>query len=128
MLQWILRIRSLHLSRDRAGNLPQEGPGAPLPRSKATYRIGSLVATVLAYSWRPWPQEVQCSETHLAEITPLLVASMSRALAWHKVRNSDLKTSPAGLGFRKPTAFTLFALSFVSKQSNSSDPYPPRGS
>jgi hypothetical protein len=125
VLQWNLRIRSLHLSTH---HLPREGPGAPLLRTNATYRIGSLVATVLAGSWRRSPQELQCSETDVAEITPLLVASMSGALAWHKVRNSDLKTSPAGLGFRKPTAFTLFALSFVSKQSNSSDPYPPRGS
>ena len=102
MLQWNLRIRSLHLSTH---HLPREGPGAPLLRTNPTCRIGSLVATVLADSWRRSPQELQCSQTEVAEITPLLVASMSGALAWHKVRNSHLKTSAAGLELQEAYRF-----------------------
>lgn len=105
VLQWDLCIRSLHLNKDRAVSLRQEGPGGSLPRSKLTCRIGSLVATVLADSWRRSPQELQCSETHLVEITPRLVGSMSGALAWHKVRNSDLKTSLAGLELQEAYRF-----------------------
>lgn len=67
------------------------------PLSKPTHQLGSLLATALAGSWRSSPQELQCSETHLAEITPLLVGSMSGALAWQKIRKTDLKTSAAGL-------------------------------
>lgn len=75
------------------------------PLSKPTHELGSLLATALAGSWRSSPQELQCSETHLAEITPLLVGSMSGALAWRKVRNSDLKTSAAGLELQEAYRF-----------------------
>lgn len=105
VLQWDLRIRSLHLSTRRAVSPPQKGPGAPLPHSRLTYRIGSLLATVLAGSWRLSPQELQCPETCLAEMTPRLVGSMSGALAWHKVRNSHLKTSAAGLQLQEAYRF-----------------------
>jgi len=105
VLQRDLRIRSLHLSTRRAISLPQEGPGAPLPRSKLTSRIGSLLATVLAGSWRSSPQGLLCSEARLAEITPLLVGSMSGALAWHKVRNTGVKTSAAGLELQEAYRF-----------------------
>lgn len=88
---------SVHEHYGRAIKSSGKRFAASLPHPKHTYRIGSLLATVLAGSWRLSPQALQCSETGLTEITPLLIGSMSGALAWRNVRNTNLKTSRAGL-------------------------------
>jgi hypothetical protein len=67
--------------------------------------LPSLFASVLAGSWRSSPQELQLSETHLAEIIPQLLGSMSGGLAWWKIRNTDLKTSAAGLELHEAYRF-----------------------
>ena len=69
--------------------------------SRPTKKPGSLLAALLAGSWRRSPQELHCSETGLAEITPLLVGSMSGALAWRMVRNTVLKSSASGLALQE---------------------------
>jgi hypothetical protein len=58
---------------------------------------GELVAALLATSWRSTPSVPELSASNLAVITPLLLESGAGALAWRRVRNSDLKdTAPAG--------------------------------
>jgi hypothetical protein len=73
--------------------------------SKRTHELGSLLATVLAGSWRSSPQDLQLSEAHLAKIIPHLLGSMSGAVAWWKVRNTDLKTSLVGLELHEAYRF-----------------------
>ena len=72
---------------------------------KVTHGIGTLLATVLAGSWRLSPQELCCSETHVAQLTPVLVKSMSGALAWRKVSTTALRTSVAGLELQEAYRF-----------------------
>lgn len=60
---------------------------------------------MLAGSWRRLPQELALSETGLAEIILQLLGSMSGALAWWKVRNTELKTSAAALVLQEAYRF-----------------------
>lgn len=76
-----------------------------MPHANLIYPIGKLVALVLAGSWRRSPRELQCSESLLGEIIPLLLGSMSGALAWHKVRNTCLKATAAGLELQEAYRF-----------------------
>ena len=56
---------------------------------------GELMAAALATSWRPTPSVPELSASNLATITPLLLESGAGALAWRRVRNSDLKDTAA---------------------------------
>jgi putative nucleotidyltransferase-like protein len=58
---------------------------------------GSLVARMLSLTWRQSPGATSVSEQELAEVSPLLLGSGAGALAWHRVRNSPLDSSPPGL-------------------------------
>ena len=58
---------------------------------------GSLVASVLAGSWRSsnYPP-LNIDEDALQEVTPLLCRSGAAALAWRRIKDTSLATSPAG--------------------------------
>lgn len=58
---------------------------------------GSLVARVLSLSWRLSASPASVSPEELAGVAPLLLGSGAGALAWHRVRNSPLGSSSAGL-------------------------------
>lgn len=56
---------------------------------------GCLVASLLAGSWRRSSPAFKCSAGILEKIAPLLLASGAAALAWWRIRQSDLQTHPA---------------------------------
>jgi hypothetical protein len=63
-------------------------------KSREALRKGNLVARVLAGSWRSADaQEIGISETELDSVTPLLYASGTAALGWHRVKKTPLKDS-----------------------------------
>jgi hypothetical protein len=64
------------------------------PRAKST---GLLIAQILAQSWRESPPPPECSAEELTGITPLLLGSGAAALAWWRVRYSELQTSAEAL-------------------------------
>jgi hypothetical protein len=57
---------------------------------------GSLAAALLAGAWREKPSDATISARELDEIAPLLLKSGGGGLAWRKIRESDLRDSPAG--------------------------------
>src|SRR5437660_1151627 len=68
--------------------------------SPGVVAVGSLIARVLAGSWRESLAALNVSETELAHVTRLLYASGSAALGWWRIRNSDLAQSTPGLLLR----------------------------
>jgi hypothetical protein len=62
---------------------------------------GAVVGRLLSGAWRRLPPTPTLSGTELAEVSPLLLASGSGALAWWAVRNSPLATTPAALELRE---------------------------
>lgn len=58
---------------------------------------GRLVARVLSIAWRQSPGPTTLSAEELAEVSPLILGSGAGALAWYRVRNSPLRSSPTGL-------------------------------
>lgn len=75
---------------------------------KLNTQIGSWLADALAGSWRRTPKALEFSPSRLAEIIPQLVGSMSGAIAWWKIRHTELRSSPAGLELQK--AYRLHAI------------------
>lgn len=65
---------------------------------------GQAIAAVLAGVWR----DASPPPPPFEEITPLLLASGSAALAWHRIRNTDLRTSDAA--FELQQAYRLHTL------------------
>jgi hypothetical protein len=66
-------------------------------KSKEALRKGSLVAEILAGSWRSLPfPSLQISEAELDEVTPLLYDSGTAALGWRRIRKSPLGNSSSG--------------------------------
>ncbi|HEV7798241.1 MAG TPA: nucleotidyltransferase family protein [Pyrinomonadaceae bacterium] len=62
-------------------------------KSRDALRKGSLVAQVLAGSWRSAGlPDLEISETELDAVTPLLYDSGTAALGWHRVSKTQLKT------------------------------------
>jgi hypothetical protein len=59
------------------------------PRTTPTAR-GRLIAAILAGSWRTAATHADLAPAALAEITPFLLRSGAGALAWRRVRGSDL--------------------------------------
>jgi hypothetical protein len=62
-----------------------------------TQSLGSLVAAILTCSWRQSPPPLESSAEELTRVTPLLLGSGAAALAWWRVRNSELRSSPEAL-------------------------------
>ena len=60
-----------------------------------TLNKGALIASVLAGSWRQFPSPLEISAAQLEIATPDLLASGAAALAWKRVGNSNLRSSPA---------------------------------
>lgn len=56
--------------------------------------FGSLVARFLTGSWRHSPPPFQCSIEELNRIAPMLIRSGEGALAWRKIRDTELSTTP----------------------------------
>jgi hypothetical protein len=54
----------------------------------------NLVASLLTGAWRPSPPAATGSHEELDLITPLLMETGAAALAWRRVRHSDLESSP----------------------------------
>src|SRR5438094_3867792 len=60
-----------------------------------TLNKGTLIASVLAGSWRQFSSPLEISAAQLEIATPDLLASGAAALAWKRVGNSNLRSSPA---------------------------------
>ena len=72
-------------------------------RARQRHRLGSRVAGLLAGVWREDSSAtpVNLSETELTQITPLLCASGSAALAWYRLRNTPLADTVSGRELRE---------------------------
>lgn len=57
---------------------------------------GTLVAAVLASSWRPQPPPLDLSLSESNEVTPLLYESGAAALGWLRIQATELANSPSG--------------------------------
>src|ERR1044072_8310450 len=64
------------------------------PSAQLRLSRGRLVAQLLAGAWRRLPPPLTHSAEELAEIAPLLLKSGGGALAWCRVRNTDLRAAP----------------------------------
>jgi hypothetical protein len=68
---------------------------------------GRLVAHVLSTAWRSNPHPTNLSAAELAEVLPLLLGSGAGALGWRRVKQSELRSSPAAVelhqAYRKHT-------------------------
>jgi hypothetical protein len=73
-----------------------------------TLNKGSLIASVLAGSWRQFPSPLEISIDELDAVAPLLLTSGAAALAWKRVSNSNLRNSPAAIEFEQ--AYRLHVL------------------
>src|ERR1700704_2761756 len=73
-----------------------------------TLNQGSLIASVLAGSWRQFPSPLKISIGELDAVAPSLLKSGAAALAWKRVSNSNLRTSPAAMELEQ--AYRLHAL------------------
>jgi hypothetical protein len=68
-------------------------------------RTGYLIASILNGAWRDFPPRSNVSVAELRDITPLLLGSLSGALAWSKIRHTDLRSSPAGTELQQAYRF-----------------------
>jgi hypothetical protein len=73
-----------------------------------TLKKGSLIAQVLASSWRQSPPRLELSIEELDAVAPSLLKSGAAALAWKRVSQSELRASPAALQLEQ--AYRLHAL------------------
>jgi hypothetical protein len=63
-------------------------------KSKETRHKGALVAEILAGAWRSTEvPPLQMTEAELDAVTPLLYDSGTAALGWHRLKNTDLRSS-----------------------------------
>jgi Uncharacterised nucleotidyltransferase len=60
-----------------------------------TVNKGTLIASVLAGSWRQFPSPLEISIEELDAVAPSLLATGAAALAWKRVSKSNLQTSTA---------------------------------
>ena len=68
----------------------------------------SLIAKVLAGSWRQSTSPLTISQAELDIVTPMLLESGAGALGWKRVSTSSLRTAPAALELEQ--AYRLHAL------------------
>lgn len=73
-----------------------------------TKTLGDLVAAALIQSWREYPPPPALSSEELTRVAPLLLGSGAAALAWWRVRGSDLETTAEALQLQQ--AFFHFTL------------------
>ncbi len=63
--------------------------------------LGSLVARFLAGSWRRHPPPLECTVEELKRVAPLLLGSGAGALAWRRIRDSELSQTPIAKGLEE---------------------------
>jgi hypothetical protein len=76
--------------------------------SHSRFQLGKRIARVLAGAWRASPPPLQLSPEELQSIVRLLLESGSAGLAWWRLRDTSLQTSPAAEELRQ--AYRLHAL------------------
>jgi hypothetical protein len=91
--------------------------GASSDRMKSTFvkSTGELVASFLTGAWRPIPPPSDISETQLEKIGPLLIRTGAGALAWWRVRHSELESCAVSAEFHQ--AYRLYTLDSRLNQS-----------
>jgi hypothetical protein len=78
---------------DDAGSIPKA--------DRPSVRLGRQMTAVLAGSWRHSPAPLEMSAAALGQVTMGLLRSKAGALGWWRVRQSSLRTSPAGNRLRE---------------------------
>jgi hypothetical protein len=66
-----------------------------------TFVRGEAVAAILAGSWRIGIPAPRLAPAALEAVTPLLARGGAGGLAWHRLRQMTLRTSPAGRELRQ---------------------------
>src|SRR6266498_4128472 len=74
----------------------------------ASKSLAKLVASLLYQSWRAPATALEFVEDELLTITPLLSGSGAGALAWARIRNSNLRETSAALDLQN--AYRLHAV------------------
>jgi hypothetical protein len=74
----------------------------------ASKPLGKLVGDLLSESWRTNPSAARNTESDLVAITPLLLGSGAGALAWTRVRDSELRESSSAVELQQ--AYRLHAV------------------
>lgn len=69
----------------------------PPPQTVRTKAAPSLIANILSGSWRAAPLQLDFSVTELERCVPPLTGSGAAALAWWKIRHSNLRDSRPGV-------------------------------
>ena len=64
-------------------------------------RRSQLLSGLLAGSWRPEPPQLKTTVPDVTEVLPLLTGSGTAALAWWKMRNSDLRETAPGIALKQ---------------------------
>src|SRR5215216_6732889 len=60
---------------------------------------GELIAEALSGAWRSDPPPLEISSDELERIAPLLLKSGAAALAWRRIRHTDLRALPTANEF-----------------------------
>lgn len=74
----------------------------------AKKKLGELVASVLTGAWRRSPPPLDISAEELETVAPLLLGSGAASLGWWRIRQTDLKRTPAALQLQE--AYRLHSL------------------
>src|SRR5215212_6383429 len=72
-----------------------------LPQTVRPKAASSLIANILSGSWRAAPPELDFSAAELERRVPLLEGSGGAALAWWKIRHSNLRDSRPGVALKR---------------------------
>ena len=94
-------------------------PAIPYPHLTmmdcGTFRQGKLVAEALAGAWRPTPPPLALDQEELAAAIPLFLRGTAAALAWRRVRHSELGSTKSARRLRDAYRFSLrFCFAVIS--------------
>ncbi|HMF57830.1 MAG TPA: nucleotidyltransferase family protein [Pyrinomonadaceae bacterium] len=78
------------------------------------WKLGNLIAAVLAGSWRSAPTPLEISAEELAAVTPSLLETGAGALGWRKVCDSELRFSESALQLGQ--AYRMHALKAAMRE------------
>lgn len=95
---------------------PASANSESMPLRVSARSSGELVAAALAGCWRADPYRLELSATEFASITPLLLQSGAGALAWRRVRNSQLAETSSGNELQQ--AYRLHAIQAALHETN----------
>src|SRR4051812_18131665 len=79
-----------------------------MTKAEGSAKRSRLIASLLAGAWRSNPSVADCSAEELELLTPLVVKTGAAALAWRRVRHSELKLSRAAVELHE--AYRLYTL------------------